>query len=165
MESVIAVVFSENREKTLFIQRRDVDMWVLPGGGVEPGEAPEQAIIREIEEESGLQAEIIRLVGDYTPVNRLANHTLLYECRATGGSLQTGDETRNLGFFPNSRLPSPCFKLHKHFLDDALSNQKEVIKKKLTQVNYWEVAKFICSSPITAARYICTLAGFPLNVR
>lgn len=140
-------------------------MWVLPGGGVEKGETPEEAIIREIEEESGLQAEIIRQVGEYTPINRLANHTFLYECKTIGGTLQTGEETRNLGFFEFESLPSPCFKLHKDFLKDAKSNEPGVIKKELTQVNYWEVAKFICSSPITAARYICTLAGYPLNVK
>ncbi|MEV0247053.1 NUDIX hydrolase [Nocardia sp. NPDC050712] len=32
--------------------------WELPGGGIEPGEAPEQAAIREVAEETGLRIEI-----------------------------------------------------------------------------------------------------------
>ena len=37
-------------------------LWMLPGGGLHFGEAPEAAVVRELEEEAGLDGEVVRLV-------------------------------------------------------------------------------------------------------
>lgn len=39
--------------KLLLMHLRKIDAFKLPGGGIEPGESPEQALIREVQEESG----------------------------------------------------------------------------------------------------------------
>lgn len=163
MKSVIGVVFSRDSQEVLLIQRRDVDIWVLPGGGIDPGEPPSDAITREILEESGLETEIIRLIGEYTPVNRLAKHTYLYECKALKGTLSTGEETLSVRFFPLNALPANLFHIHKIFLNDALKNYDQPFKKELVEVNYWEVFKFFLKHPYTLIRYAFTVIGYPLN--
>ena len=44
----------------------DPERWTLPGGGVEPGESAEEAAHRELEEETGLVGEPLRLLGSYS---------------------------------------------------------------------------------------------------
>jgi 8-oxo-dGTP pyrophosphatase MutT (NUDIX family) len=44
--------------------RRPPHDWVLPKGHIEPGETPEQTAVREVEEESGVTAEILAPAGD-----------------------------------------------------------------------------------------------------
>jgi mutator protein MutT len=39
-------------------------LWSLPGGRIEAGESPEQAVVREVREETGLEAELVERLGD-----------------------------------------------------------------------------------------------------
>ena len=51
-------------ETILMVRHRDAEReyWTLPGGGIEPGETPEQAAVREVFEETGLQGTIVRFL-------------------------------------------------------------------------------------------------------
>jgi 8-oxo-dGTP pyrophosphatase MutT (NUDIX family) len=52
------------REYLLVEARRRRGQWVLPKGHIEPGETPESAAIREVEEEAGVYAEVVAQAGD-----------------------------------------------------------------------------------------------------
>jgi len=67
--------------------------WFLPGGGVEHGEHPAAAAIRETAEETGLRAEVTRLVDvttELVPRPPVLEHTdgVIYELAVTGGTLR-----------------------------------------------------------------------------
>lgn len=59
------VVYNPKTEKFLLVKRtdsRDINpsKWEFPGGGVKEDETPRQAALRELEEETGLKAEIVK---------------------------------------------------------------------------------------------------------
>jgi 8-oxo-dGTP pyrophosphatase MutT (NUDIX family) len=62
-DSAFAVIF--RRDRVLLVKPRGRDRWQLPGGGVKPREVPWVSVLREVEEETGLQARLIALTGMY----------------------------------------------------------------------------------------------------
>lgn len=69
MKAVNAIILSKDKNKLLIIKRKSglhSGLWAFPGGLVEKGETDEQALKREIKEETGLQIKkIIRKIADY----------------------------------------------------------------------------------------------------
>lgn len=162
-KAVIGIIFTPDRQAVLCIKRRDVPVWVLPGGGVDPGESPEEAVIREILEETGLKAKVDKKAGVYTPINRLSHHTEVFECSPLSGDLKTGDETRDVHYWPTNSLPKDFFIIHRDWLADALENSDFIIHKPISGVTYWNLFKHIVCHPIWVARLILSRCGFPIN--
>src|SRR6266568_4306337 len=80
---VYALIF--NGESILLAHRRDIDWWNLPGGGMEAGETVDEAIIREVREETGLEVEVDQLVGVYSkPLKQEV--VLAFRCRVISGT-------------------------------------------------------------------------------
>ena len=161
-QAVSGMIFCSERKKILLIKRRDIPVWVLPGGGVEEQETPEQAVIREVYEETGLSVQIVRKVAEYLPVNKLTQLTHLFECSVIQGNLQTGEETKEIGFFLSSNLPllPPPYL---NWIQDTLSCQKSVIRKKIEGVSYLILCKFLFLHPILVIRYLLTKIGIHIN--
>jgi len=66
-------VVLENKGKVLLVQRAlepFAGKWALPGGFVEEGETVEQAAVREVKEETGLDIELEGLLGVYSDPGR-----------------------------------------------------------------------------------------------
>ncbi|WP_077615590.1 NUDIX domain-containing protein [Caenibacillus caldisaponilyticus] len=76
------------------------DTWELPGGQIELGEALENAVKREIFEESGIVVAVDGLTGVYKNLKKDIL-TLVFRGRQVGGRLRISEETQDVGFFPN----------------------------------------------------------------
>jgi 8-oxo-dGTP diphosphatase len=77
--------------------------WGLPGGSLEYGEHPEDAVVREVREETGLMVDIERLlmVESWLP-DRVG---LYYLCRITDGMFTPSDEVSEFDYFSVDDLP------------------------------------------------------------
>lgn len=104
----------------LLSHRCDSDFWCLPGGGVESGEAPWQAAVREVREEVGLEVEVERLTGLYSWVKK-DSIIFLFRCHVMGGALGTSDEVNDARYFPLDALPANTFIEHVARIHDAIA--------------------------------------------
>jgi len=119
-----------NNDKILLIKRRNdpfKDMWALPGGFVDYGETTEDAIKREMQEETGLICDIADLFGVYSDPNRdPRGHTvsIIYDLIKKDGTLQSGDDASEVNFFQLSNLPPLAFDHDSIILDKMERNKK-----------------------------------------
>ncbi len=162
-DCVIGIIFNRDKTEVLLTKRRDVPIWVLPGGGIEPKEPGELAVIREVSEETGLNVAISRKTGHYFPINRLTRTTHVFECRALSGSPKLSTETRDIGFFPLSHLPEAFFPLHQEWLSDALDELTHPVRKPIASVTYLAILKYFFRHPVIVLRSLFARLGFPIN--
>ncbi|UCD44561.1 MAG: NUDIX hydrolase [Candidatus Bathyarchaeota archaeon] len=87
--------------------------WGLPGGVVELGESVQGAVIREVEEETGIRVRPERLITVFDRVvkdgdGRIRFHYVLceYLCATTGGALRASSDAKDAVWVPLNRLDS-----------------------------------------------------------
>src|SRR6266699_1121430 len=114
---VYALVF--DGEHVLLAHRRDIDWWNLPGGGMEVGETVDEAIIREVREETGLKVRVEQLVGVYSKPQK-QEVVLTFRCAVIGGTLCETEESRECRYFLPSALPANTLPKHRQRIEDAL---------------------------------------------
>jgi 8-oxo-dGTP diphosphatase len=87
-----------NDEGKILLIRGPCRGWEQPGGQVELGESIEEAVKREVKEETGIDIEIIKFFGIYQNLTSNVFATC-WLGKAIGGHLQTSSESLEVGFF------------------------------------------------------------------
>jgi len=123
---VIALVDQPGRPIVLIERKNPPFGWAIPGGFVDVGETVEQAAIREMKEEVGLDVTITDLLGVYSRPDRdPRGHTVtvIYTGEATGQPV-ADDDAKAVGVFNRSNLPSPLAFDHAEVLADYFSQTR-----------------------------------------
>lgn len=86
-------------DKYLFVRKSlksqpNIELWELPGGGLNFGELPEDALKREIKEETGLDIKVIRplIVWSFLKYSNKQNIGITFLCEAAGDSVKISSE-------------------------------------------------------------------------
>lgn len=131
-----AIIFNDQGE-VLLQKRSDNGFWGLPGGAIDPGEDPADAVAREALEETGLIVVPERVIGvfggpealvTYPNGDQVAVISIVFLCRVIGGELTLdGDESLELRYFPPYNLPSPLIERHRSRIMRALEPDAETV--------------------------------------
>ena len=122
----------EHDGRVLFDRRADAPYWGLIAGTVELNETLEQALRREVAEETGLKVARFALFGTFSDPSRIVAYadgavvqpvTLAYKVVVDDvGPLQLSDESRAFAWFAPTEIPvSDVIATHRPILDRYLS--------------------------------------------
>ncbi len=120
------IVINDNREILLVLRKNEPykNMWCLPIGFAETGESIEQAALRELKEEAGVEGEIVRIIDVDTVANYFYGDLAIitFEVKQLSPTIKAGDDALDAKFFPLSNHPPLAWE----------SNEKAL--KKFTEI-------------------------------
>ncbi|WXG42537.1 MAG: NUDIX hydrolase [Promethearchaeati archaeon SRVP18_Atabeyarchaeia-1] len=121
----VDILIQSHGGSVVLVKRRNPPFkgeWAIPGGFVEYGETVEAAAKREAKEETGLEVELIKIIGVYSDPNRdPRGHTvtICFLARQVGGELRADSDAESVRTFQSSSLPARLAFDHDRILADA----------------------------------------------
>ena len=129
-----AVIFDDRGRVLVVRESDDPRRYALPGGAVDPGEAPQDAAIREAREEAGVGIEIDHLVGLY----RLDSGFWIHAFRARIVSGHAGSppsaEIAEVGWYAPDAIPQPVTSALHYAVRDAVAGERGVVRDGLPRL-------------------------------
>ena len=124
---VFGIIF-DNSNRVLLCHRNDYDLWNLPGGKLESKESPWEGVIREVKEETGLDIDVIRIVGVYSKPQK--NEIVFsFLCENIGGEIILNEEANEIQYFDIDNLPENIPLKHIERILDASERNVETLFK------------------------------------
>ena len=113
LPAAAAILLNHNREILLVKREREPskDMWCFPIGFAEIGESIEDAALRELKEEAGVEGRIVQLIDVVSEYNPVYGDVLvvIFEVEKIGGAESAGDDASEYRYFPIMNLPRLAF--------------------------------------------------------
>ena len=132
-----AAAFILDEAGRILLQKRgDKHSWGLPGGALELGESAEEAVIREVLEETGLHVKVESFVGVYTRYfqeypngDQAQSIALFFACSIVSGELCIDhDETLDLQFFRPTEAPVLFNQQSQDALNDFIQGKRGICR-------------------------------------
>ena len=120
---------ARDRSGRVLLQQLHDGSWSLPAGAIEPGEAPSDAIVREVFEETGLHVRPRRIAGGgsscrvrYANGDEVEYVVTVFDCEIIGGSpIDSNEETKRLQYFRKDEMPVLAFGYPEETFDESRS--------------------------------------------
>jgi ADP-ribose pyrophosphatase YjhB (NUDIX family) len=102
-----SAIVLDDAGRILLHKRTDNEYWSIPGGGMEPGESIAETIVREVREETGIEAEVEKILGVYSNPRHVSVYddgevrqqfSVCFLCRMIGGELRPSKESSEVRF-------------------------------------------------------------------
>ena len=108
----VGAAVGNDRGEILLVQRADSGVWLYPTGWADVGYSAAEVVVKEVEEETGIEVEVVRLIavldGLRIGISRIPLYSLVFQCRPIGGELRAHPlECADVGWFPLDELPFP----------------------------------------------------------
>ena len=108
----VGAAVGNDRDEILLVQRADSGMWLYPTGWADVGYSAAEVVAKEVEEETGITVEVVRLIavldGLRIGISRIPLYSLVFQCRPVGGELRAHPlECSDVGWFALDDLPYP----------------------------------------------------------
>jgi 8-oxo-dGTP pyrophosphatase MutT (NUDIX family) len=107
--AVAALIFDEQGRILLFKHTYRKFEWGIPAGGLEYGEQPENAVVREFFEETGIQIKVEKLLLAESSKEDQRNISLIFLCTIVNGTFRESFEISEMKYFDVNDLPQMLF--------------------------------------------------------
>ena len=129
LPAAAAIVLNSQREVLLVKREREPakDMWCFPIGFAEVGETIEDAVLRELKEEAGVEGRVTQLVDVMSEYNSYYGDVLVvfFEVEKTGGTEKAGDDATECRYFPIMNLPKLAFESQERAIQKFIKMKRE----------------------------------------
>ena len=106
----VGAIVGNDAGEILLVKRVPSGVWLYPTGWADVGYSAAEVVVKEVREETGIEAEPVQLLGVVDGMRmgftKFGMYMLLFHCRATGGELNPHPlETDGCGWFAKDQLP------------------------------------------------------------